>query len=368
SWLPNAPVGSYAITYEIYRNTQPVFETSPPLEPIATVATTSFEDPGPLTVGQAYYYALRAVHSLGVTRVTTSALSTVVAGAIKDSATTPDLLLVAKGKDGAVTVYWQPGPGAALPSPAPSEYRLYRKPNADPSCSSYVNAGSFPYAVSGQFTDSGVPNNVAYDYAITAVVNGTESGFSRQAVGIPLARPRYVSQCAMAEPWFQSMRSTAFLQWSPPLAEFYQPRVPGAAAGVPGYLKGYHLYHYKHISKQTWEKTDDSPTREVVVDASDPVDPYFIERFPVKFPYQDPRYFVNDDTVFSPPFTAPAPDRGVWLDSHWNERTNCVVPKAVYKVFAEGTWLTAESDWPDYFDPLDPVDTSRCKENTLPPL
>ncbi len=373
SWEATPPSGSYTVQYDIFRDTAPIYDYRvPALTPITSVATTSYQDPATLTPGTTYFYALKANYlKNGSQIVSRSPYSKCVAGKVRDSSNTPKLQIFAKATDGSVTVSWQLPNPSTQPSPRPSQYLVYRKLNASASCSSYVQVGSVAYSSPWSIVDSGVPNNFAYDYAISAVISGVESSFSKPTLAIPLTRPSGFFQCAVPDPWTSGTDDTA-VQWLVPTDKFYQPFLASTADGTYFFLKGYHLYHYKLCGKMLGGSPlnyqDNSPTREIVTDSTNTIDPYLIYRGATGgtngYVYQDPRYPLNSNQVLSPQFNGSDTDNsGVFLfgDCNGNDETNCVMPKAVYKVFAAGTWLSAESDWPDYFDTLATDPALRCK-------
>src|SRR5207247_5598588 len=121
-----------------------------------------------------------------------------------------------------------------------------------------------------------------YDYAITAVVNGVESSFSKPTLAIPLARPSPSGffQCNTYDPWTNA--NATLVQWLAPTDKFYQPFLASTQDGTYAFLKGYHLYHYKLCDRMLGgnppDYQDNSPTREIVTDVTRIIDPYLINK------------------------------------------------------------------------------------------
>ncbi|HYV85095.1 MAG TPA: RHS repeat-associated core domain-containing protein [Patescibacteria group bacterium] len=371
SWDANPPVSPYLIRYVIYRSTSPVFTG---VNPIATQPGTTFTDPGPLTAGTTYYYALQAIHNIPVTgqgippgteiTITTSALSQIVAGTPRDSTLTPQLLMNATATDGAVNLSWQPDPLQTYPGYTPDKFIVYRRLNATRSCSDYVPIGQISGGVWSQtFSDPTPANNMAYDYAISVRYQGRESSLSRQTLAIPLARTQNYFMCGKYP--------FTVVGWTPPNAPVYQSLTATAGDGEVSFLKGYHLYHHKRCPPRDGAMfKDNSPMRELVTNAADTIDPYLVKKpttSSTDFEYYDPRYAVGTDALFSPALPSDI-DTSISFDCYsGNDRDNCMAPRAVYKVYAEGTWLTVESDWPDYFHPLNANPDTRCDHTLMRP-
>jgi RHS repeat-associated protein len=113
--------------------------------------------------------------------------------------------------------------------------------------------------------------------------------------------------------------------------------------------------------------------RRVLANQGDSIDPYLLTDPSVTFNQgtffiNDPRYALYYWAPVDPPFVVNAgPQEDIYnstvLDYGGNAIAggeNCVLPRAVYKVYAQGTWLTAESDWPAYFNNEEPVASARC--------
>jgi len=371
SWDLNPPRGAYAIRYDVYRNTTPVFDG---LAPVQRTTNPAFRDPASLTPGVTYFYALRAIHVIASTNpeqvVTTSALSQIVAGTARDSSLTPQVNLFAQATEGRVELSWQSDPFLPNPTFTPTKVFIYRRPNANRACGAYLRVGEMTGTWQASYPDATPPNNVAYDYAISIQYNGRESSLSRPTLAIPLARPRNVFQCYKANLYLQTGNQNV-LQWTPPDAAIYQPLMVTPDDSTLGYLKGYHLYHHKRCNTRgTYgDFKDNSPLREMVVNASDAVDPYLIRKDASNdYEFMDPRYGVGLHTSFSP---ALDPDiissMPSWDCGGANDNVNCVMPRAVYKVYAEGTWLTVESAWPDYFRAFEMNPWTRCDKPYLNP-
>jgi RHS repeat-associated protein len=370
SWLPN-PDTDMVVLYEVYRSSTPDFSGA--ITPIHTGSETMYEDAG-LSVGS-YYYAVKAVDSS--VPANKSAFSAVESAVSRPSGTAPTQRLFSQSKDGEVTVTW------ARLATEPTKYFLYRKLNASPACFERVGEINPAQTPNGQnehsFQDLGMANDVAYDYVITSVTGGVESGFSSKTLGIPLTRTSGFSQCGGNED--SGWGSATMTFWNLPTgARPYQPLSATAADGTLGFLKGYHVYHYR-VANNDWNPAscsglwdtpcaDDSLIRSVIQDINDPLDKYRIRWtqtsiWPDYYHWRDQYYPVYYTTGSEPAGTATVvspslPSRqNLFLDADGIER-NCVMPKAVYKVYAEGTWLTVESDWPDYFDPLQLYPNARC--------
>jgi len=396
SWDANQPVPPYTLSYEVFRATTPLFEgigASP--TSLGSTTTTTFRDPGPLTPGTNYYYAVKAKHlSGGGSQVaTTSAFSAIVSATTRDATSAPQGRLIAAAKDGEVNLRWQP-PGGITAAPS---YKVYRKANAEGACANYIQVAQGAYSdlvADAGITDAGVQNNQGYDYALVSVAaNGVESSFGATTLAIPLDRPRGFSQCRMwRDPFcvFNCSMPALRINWLPPEARFYQPYLATTADGTFGFLKGYHLYHHKtcgvpyNIDGFDYLE-DKSPTRPVLVNSGDATDPYLINKnlsaFDARDELLDPRYILATETQLSTP-EGTTSDQFFWQSCEvalggTMILNACAAPRAVYDIFAEGTWLSRESDWPDYFDHANPEPWQRCGEtladvygmvpNTTPP-
>src|SRR5439155_13249370 len=125
-------------------------------------------------------------------------------------------------------------------------------------------------------------------------------------------------------------------------------------------LKGYHLYHnqlcvsYGAIGSYI----DNSPVREMYIDSTRS-DPYLLDRSG-NFNLEDPRYPLSAFTTFSPAFNAEGTANTFNDCTGGGQGHNCAMPRAVYKVYAAGTWLTVESGWPDYFHTTEQDPFRRC--------
>jgi RHS repeat-associated protein len=375
--------------YEIHRSNDPTFLGFG--SPIATVAATasSFNDIVDNTTP--HYYALRAVD--GAIPANKSALSEVRAAASRDRTRQPQPLIRAASDDGVVTLLWRPVAGEG-------EYRVYRKLNVFTSCSDYRYVGTAPAPQVNliTFVDAGVANGVAYDYAVTSVVGGVESNFSRRVLGVPLEKPIRYHQCSRWRNDPLGSVPIVDLQWDAPSAPAYQPALGNNATGVLGYLKGYRLYFHQigNVRDVTDTLVDNSPIRAVVGDPTEKADVYLLRNNQppgsYRFDWQDPRYYAPNQSgglgycsvttstrcytnsecpsgeICALPWLTFSPE---YTDTIWTgtpgvsgaiRNHNCLVPKTVYKVFADGTWLTRESQWPDYFDPFQEDPRSRCGE------
>lgn len=332
------------------------------------------------------YYALKAVDAFN----NKSALSEIRSVLPRNRSMVPADRLSTKATDGQVTLSWN---GAG-------QYLIYRKLNASRSCGDYVYVGQACCTGTQRFTDGGVPNNVAYDYAVTYKNGDVESTFSSPALAVPVHKPNFLKQCRRMR-WFEDTTfgphefEVTDLQWDPPTARPYQPILAQTSDGTLGYLKGYHLYHQELCRERTAadfvppnEFQDNNLIRELVARPGDKSDPYLLMtdqldgRF--EWEWEDPRFYVTDAVQvprpeFSPPLSSgaypwnnqyifrPSVDTGQCNRASNVQCTNCMMPKAVYKIYAEGTWLTAESDWPEYFDPHQETAGNRCITRLFPP-
>ncbi len=368
SWEPN-PATDNVGCYELYRSATPQFGATP----LSLIPGASFDDDPNLPAGT-YYYAAKALDSASCqidqsNPPNKSAMSEVRAVLKRDHTRTLAIGLAARASDGSVTLSWN----AASPTPDGGTYYVYRKVNAEEGCGSYVQVG--PTAALS-FTDGSMANNAAYEYAVTGRFAGVESSFSRPALAVPLARPGNLYQCSgyAYNPSTSHWDEATELQWSPPTATAYQPSQASPAVSL-GYLKGYHLYHHKLCKRLIFDIAgnliglwDKNPLRQFTGDASDPSDPYLLKGDPNAAGYQlpDPRYWINENSqnALSPPFEFESGDnQSIFYECvSGNPEVNCVMPKAVYKIYAEGTWLTAESGWPDYFDNLELDPALRCMQ------
>ena len=374
-WQPNPDTDMVAV-YELYRSPSPDFSGA--TTPIYTGSETRYEDTG-LATGT-YYYAVKAMDSSAPSNK--SAFSAIQSAVSRPAGSAPTQRLFSVSKDGQVTVTWE-----RLSPNEPDKYFLYRKRNADPACYEKIGEVTPTQTVGNEhsFQDLGMTNDLAYDYAITSVTGGVESGFSAKTLGIPLTRTSGFAQCSGQED--SNWGGATIASWNPPTGvRPYQPLSATTSDGTLGFLKGYHVYHHR-VATDSWTPADcdsqfpcwdDSLIRSVIQDINDPVDKY---RITWDVPSNSSNYYHWRDSYLpvyrdssgweSPGFvTAVSPSltlNDLFLDSHAQEG-NCLMPKAVYKIYAEGTWLTVESDWPAYFDPLAITPGARCTNKLKLPI
>jgi RHS repeat-associated protein len=369
TWAPN-PDSDNVTGYEIFRGTSPFLSSG---NSVGTTTGTYYVDPSP-TPGTRYY-AVKALDNASPQNK--SAFSDVRSGFTRDasiSSAYPVTGPFAKAGDGKVTLTWDA-------TTAPNLYRIYRKLNSFESCGDYQLVGQVA-PPDLNFTDNTVSNNYAYDYSLVPVLSNAEGTFTRPALAIPLSRPGdSLEQCGREGPPTYSVK----IKWAHPST--FRPYHPISANGLDAeeaLFRGYHLYHYKlcglvgekggGCSTAYW---DNSPMRRVIVDA-DSVDPYLITSADASFEYvlgltgssdtdlwpqlvQEPGSYTainGSDTCY------PSPSSGALAGDEWDCRAatskNCLMPRAVYDVFADGTWLSVESDWPDYWHPDEPISDQRC--------
>jgi RHS repeat-associated protein len=295
--------------------------------------------------------------------------------------------------------------------------RIYRKANAAKGCASYEflsqiarnGGGAQPYS---EYTDSSAPNNAAYDYVVTTVDSqNRESVFSTAALGIPLAHPQGYTACVedLGQTWKDGATwcsdsqggrySRVVLRWDPPEGRPYQPFLATNAEGTLGYLKGYRIYNYHRDLEGTWP---DLNRYDVSKLSAQPVDrdKSYCKNNPdvscltsADCPGPTP-LCVNDGTstdygLCSPsgaqcmvngdcptgeqcanapsdPFLLKFGDaRAFTTFGYVSFGYDCLSARAVYKVYANGNWLTLESGYSDNFDvneKYDPI--TRCDANT----
>ena len=368
SWEAS-PDSDLVASYKVYRNIVPAFTGTPAPVLVSTVTgATSFAETG-LAIGT-YFYALKAVD--GASPANESQWSSISTAVTRDPNTAPTLKVFATGHDGSVDVSW-------IPDGSTSTYRLYRRVDAVRSCYVLVGEASISSGAPATFTDSTVVNNQAYDYAVAGVFGGgVESAYSKPTLAIPLARPSGLFDCVADGTFHSSAESgDTVLQWTPPPARPYQPILATAADGTFGYLKGYHLYHHTVggwaesndlcTPDPCWSFIDNSRMRRLLVNQGDPIDPYLLTMTGLSglpFSINDPRYALHYSGPADPAFVDPI-NENIYNSiaiggGAAGGGENCVLPRAVYKIYAQGTWLTAESDWPSHFNNEDPDSRNRC--------
>ena len=372
SWDPN-PTSDQVVSYRVFRNTVPVFSAS---NMIIEQSNTVLEDGAPpsssLAAG-AYYYMVEAVDSN--TPANISSPSVVTVGVARDPAGVAPVTLAAAGSDGKVSLIW------ADAVPWKPNYAVYRKANGSSACYRRVGETAPAGGSAITFIDGSVENNAAYDYVVTSIDGtGRESPFSKRALGIPLATTRKLYQCTGIglSPYYGAAIA---VQWDVPASFPYHPIQSSTYDGHPAYLSGYHLYHHAWTQNQysiscnggtsiCTSYPDVSTIRQVLpyytsTEPSTPaLDPYRLTSLNLA-DQVDPEFPLYSNAT-SPPF--------IWEDGDSFEsmmysgavpNANCVMPKAVYKVYAEGTWLTVESDWPEYYNSMDADPFGRCNGNNL---
>jgi RHS repeat-associated protein len=245
SWSPSDPSGSIA-SYVVFR--EPSFTGGS--ASISVGLQTSFVDTDTSQSTQYYYRvkSLDANQNISEASLRVGVMTRTAPGTIPVPAAP-----VALAGDGKVSLRI-----TALPSVR--DLRLYRKRNVDLSCDSFELVKVLE-PTSQEYTDGNVPNNVAYDYALTGVdAANHESAFSSAALGIPLAAPYGFTECTedlgpksdtsnwregagICDPTDQRFKRLA-LRWQPPAAEPYQPFSGADTTGTLGYLRGYRIYRY----------------------------------------------------------------------------------------------------------------------------
>jgi len=346
SWAPN-PDSDGTVTYKIYRNDVPVFDgASPAPVLVGTTQGTSFDDEPP--AAGLYYYALKAIDAASPPNE--SAWSNVWAAVLRNEACSPDVMVFATGTDGAVTLRWH-GWGAG------NQYNIYRRTAGSGTC--FTRIGEVGQFSAHTFVDTDIVNNVGYEYSMSRAGACGVSRLSTAAIGIPLARAGNLYQCRGKAAYQPNTPEATVVQWGAVSATPYQPIEAHASEGPAAILVGYHLYHQEGSDARTGGDFDDSRTmRRILSGVGNTLDPYLIaqpndslsaaENYGLSYP-------LNDDTDASPALGFQDMFVG---DGDMNK--NCVMPRAVYKVYAEGTWLTVESDYPAYFDNASEEPELRC--------
>jgi RHS repeat-associated protein len=245
--------------------------------------------------------------------------------------------LVARGKDGRVTVEWNGPVCSALPC---NSFIIYRKLNMARGCTAFERVGAVPLAnVEGptipySFTDYAVANATAYDYAVALMnTSGREGGFSSLVTGVPLETIKDVRRCrgsgnatcpdnACPYPTIQC-RSWVY-RWNRPFTPAYQPST--AWPGPQGYLKGYNLYTYDPNSSGSLSRVGIN---------SGLFDYGMLEGKDGEYIEENPGY------------------------------SRCKVVTGVYKVFVDGNWLSMESDRSNNFYSDGGVGNQKCPSMQL---
>jgi len=383
------------LDYTVFRT--PAF----PGGPSDLALTNSYTDLS-ATPGATYTYTVKAVDAGGnLSRESLPAKVTTRMGpATLPAPTKPPGTLVENGK---VTLKASFDPGV-------SKVRVYRKRNVDQSCDAYEYLDDLPS--NGVFPDSGVTNGMAWDYALSNVNSSDqESQFSTPTLAMPVAAPQGVTRCieelpawadgakicsptGQATPWRRQV-----LRWADPPIEAYQP-YRDHSEGPLGFLKGVRLYRFQGAygtsssdkstlvpllddydkgycpsipdrvcsgygsapassvcpGSETCAVPSDGATHDGYGQCSNDsaklcmVDSDCASGDTCSFPPVDPMLLMYGDARFNGQFFA-APGFG----------NTCLAARAVYKVFANGTWLTVESDLSDMLSKSWTADPSqRC--------
>ena len=231
TWDPNATTDGVT-TYWVYR--YPDF--IPPGPKQITAPTASYADSG-LSSSTTYYYWLTAQDADSNISVPSEKVG--VAERSTSLPVPPGKLRLSAGNGQAIVRFQAPADTSSI-----SSYVIYRKLNAEPSCGAFQQVDSIPKTANPlQYTDSNVPNNLAWDYAVTSRdINGNESGFSETALAIPASPPRNYRECTVPNgpnTPYVSMR------WDPPQGKPYHPIDASNVKGDLSYLQGYHVRRYR---------------------------------------------------------------------------------------------------------------------------
>jgi RHS repeat-associated protein len=246
----------------------------------APVTGTQFIDAA-VVIGTVYQYWVVAVDGSG--NVSSRWVGVVATPRnVSAAVAVPEVPAVTAG-DGKVTVR------LIFPNPAPYQtMRVYRRQNARQDCEAYQLLESVSTSgadcPAGQrchkdYTDTGVPNAVAYDYVVTNVgAGGAESGYSKAALAIPVAPPIAYTECV------EDLRSTSFSGYKdgaqkdpggnlkrlkvrvepPPGVPQHHPLTASTAGGTLAFFKGFHLYD--HWVPRTMGAGDHTSLKPIPVD------------------------------------------------------------------------------------------------------
>jgi len=277
-----------------------------------------------------------------------------------------------------------------------------------------------------EFEDGSAANDVAYDYVATYVGAGNaESVFSTPALGTPVGRPVGFTACIedlhtkniTASNYKEGAGRCAIglpitrlaLRWHPPSAPAYQPFAATNADGTLGYLKGFRVYRYrtsglssttedKHIlTPETFDFDKNYCTASPgttcgwggpgggegsVAGICPSADTCQVPQFTRVGNNWPPHgtcggggsWCITDldctngqscKDAPSDPYISLYRDDGLNTFMYSNDGGDCLAVKAVHKVFANGNWLTVESDFSDNFDVSQLSSQSlRCKGRT----
>jgi RHS repeat-associated protein len=254
------------------------------------------------------------------------------------------------------------------------------------------------------FVDGDAPNNAAYDYVLTAVdAQGRESPFSPSVIGTSVAPPLNYAQCVdnmpAPTPYGGTCAGTQLnrqfvMRWQHPPAAQYQPLSATNASGALGYLEGYRVYAYDQDLRQAnredmgslvpvkidfgWaycqghpdivcrtQMPGDCPAGDTCVlpSAGDPT-----ASAEGQCPALGGACIQDGDCLASSscrnahpdPYLVTSGDGRQFASYPGGVTTDCVTVKAVYKIYANGNWLTVESAPTASFDATTDDPTFRC--------
>jgi YD repeat-containing protein len=158
--------------------------------------------------------------------------------------------------------------------------RVYRKRNIELTCDYYQFIGEFATIEQRclgagadqtcylEVPDVGLPNTVAYDYAVTHVDHqGRESYYSTTALAAPVAKLTNYRECIDAVgpapadgatncPWSGNPYNynRTKLGWDTPREPIYHPMSATNASGALGYFKGVRVYRYWRLHSETGDQ------------------------------------------------------------------------------------------------------------------
>lgn len=394
SWEPSP--GFDAVSYKVFRT--PAWDQGPS----TTVTGTSLNDLL-TTAGSPYVYYVSAVDGGGNISVPSMNVGVTTRASSGQVAMAPTPFLNAS--DGKVTLN-------VVHDFTTASTRVYRKRNTDLGCTEYELVTEM--TASGVFVDGAVTNGVAYDYSLTNTDSlGHESAFSAPALAMPVARPQNVTACIEELPgwadgavdcgWNTAFNPTQWrrlvLRWTSLPTAIYQPYTDHSE-GTPGYLKGYRAYRYtvhsgnSGIDQSTLTSSLDDyniksscslvpeqvcggygyipgspvcPSGDTCAPQSDGTIP---DGYGECTPNATPRCMTDSDCPTGSSCKFAPVDAALlrYADGKYNTGFRvqsgypaCLGLKAVYKIFANGTWLTVESDFNDNTAETGAIDMqSRC--------
>jgi hypothetical protein len=212
SWTASADNGGFAISgYNVYRSTTAGGEGT---TPITTVSGTTYTDTG-LTNGQAYYYIVKAVNSLGTSSASNEASATPAALATVPSA--PTGLAASAISISQINLSWT----APINNGGSSiiGYKIERSTDGGTVWSTISsNTGS----TSTTYSDSGLAASTTYTYQVSAINGiGTSSPSSTVSATTPSSAP---------PPTTNKFFLALFLQYVDPTSQvnIYQPNMDSA--------------------------------------------------------------------------------------------------------------------------------------------